>query len=398
MSTALHLSMACFAVLGNGLGAQAPFTSPPGFLTIEGGGIGGVPGNGFCSQFGGYAFGRYQILDGETRSRGVQVLSSVGLRLDYSNHGANSSPGRTWPLVSLTLSDGDYDTMGKTFSTNNLGMSTEVFRASVTWPSFVGFPSSKPAPWDPRLRFPFKTSYVYLAGKDLLLDWRFDNGTLTSNAPWPVSTRVPYQLDGALIQTWVVTGSNVHRKTNTFCGDSKWGTSYPATAHIQIYQFSNAVQGQYAGKATMLYSGSRTAPYGRVLRALSLRGILPGIDIGARCNDLVTDLSGPTVFLSGTADFQGKLEQYSVLGDLSVLAPLGSTVTIWSQSSWHDSVTGQLGLTTGHSCNPDFGRPLTSRVPRRKILYTHYNGYPTGLQVTKYDIYGWSFHPLLRFN
>lgn len=180
MNPSRSLIAACSVTLVCGLGAQNPFTSPPGFVTIEGGGIGGVPGNGYCNQFGGYAFGRYQILDGETRSRGTQVLGSVGLRLDYTNHGSNSSRGRTWSSVLLNLSDGDYDTMGLTFSRNSLGTRTEVFRASVTWPTFVGIPNSKPAAWDPALRFPFKTSYVYLANKDLLLDWRFDNGTLAA--------------------------------------------------------------------------------------------------------------------------------------------------------------------------------------------------------------------------
>ena len=73
-----YLTAACFVLFMGCLDAQGAFTTPPGFVTIEGGGIGGVPGNGYCSQFGGHAFGRYQILDGETKSRGAQVLGSVG--------------------------------------------------------------------------------------------------------------------------------------------------------------------------------------------------------------------------------------------------------------------------------------------------------------------------------
>lgn len=84
---------------------------------------------------------------------------------------------------------------------------------------------------------------------------------------------------------------------------------------------------------------------------------------------------------------------YVPIADLSILAPLGRTVSIWSQAAWTDSKSGQTMLTTAERCTPDFARKFNATVPLKKSVYRH-DSLPTG-----YGPYNYFYsNPITRYN
>ena len=86
--------------------------------------------------------------------------------------------------------------------------------------------------------------------------------------------------------------------------------------------------------------------------------------------------------------------QYVKIGDLPALAPLGSTVSIWSQAAWTHSVSMRTGLTTAERCTPDFSYKLSKDLAKKKCLYTTDNTTPTGSG--PYDSF--LYMPIIRYN
>ena len=102
-----------------------------------------------------------------------------------------------------------------------------------------------------------------------------------------------------------------------------------------------------------------------------------GVDIGARCNKLMVDLTaGPMYLLERTRGFGSRLTEIP-LGTLSALAPIGK-VKIWSQAAWTDSRTGQLSLTNAEVTQPDFAHKIAVQTSKMTGVFAYGSNSTTG--------------------
>ncbi len=377
------------------------FTTPAGYLTKDGDKLGG--GSAYANYFGIYANARVQMFDGVLKGNGVQVLVSVGYRLDYLGHGSGTATGRSWTNVKLSVAECDFDRVTANYATNALTTPTVLYNAAASWPTQTGLPSSNPAPWDTMLRFPFSSSYVYVNRNDLLLDYTFSGGTMANAAAWGTdpsgsSPSHLYYLDAVGWTTSVTFGRSVFRTNNT-CNDSAWTHSNYASAAVQVGLYSK-LSGNYTDSAQLQIFGYATAPNAPVLKAFNLKGLSPigiGANIGAACNNLMIDLNG-AVILPFVTDAKGDHNPWTYvrIGSLAEVQNLGN-LSIWCQGAWTDSVTGAFSLTSCERCSPTWNYPVVNDaklIPRKRTVYRYDTVNTTGFG--PFDFY--FMNPLARYN
>ncbi|MCB9889835.1 MAG: hypothetical protein H6836_09690 [Planctomycetes bacterium] len=386
--------------LASSVAAQG-FTSPPGYISTEGLQYQSGTTNGYSYYLGRYADMHMQIVDGEIKAMGLQVLTSIGVRPDYRSHSSTTAMGRSWTNVSLSLSDGNLATMTTSFSGNQLSTPTTVFTGSVTWPSITGNPTSSPAPWDAAYAFPFNstTSYAYTAANDLCLDFTFSGGTLANSASWSGSSGPLYYMDGLYTATNVTYGRSVFKNIGSTTGDCKdpGASATYAAASVQVGLYSKAYTSNpaWAGNAMLQIFGSGTAPNSQVIQAFSLSGTSPGVQFGQDCYDFMINLSAGAVYFYDTASATGsRAFQYALIGDLKTLAPYGSTISIWTQGAFTGSTSNNLTLTTAERCTPNFAYALNDTTPKMKATYNYSTTATTGFG--PYDSF--LYNPLVRYN
>lgn len=399
MNPRLLTSLSVVVLSAASLSAQ--LTSPPGYLSTEGAGWQGVTTYGYAYYMGGYADGRFQFMDGDIKQNGTTVLTSIGFRRDDRTYSSTLGVGRSWTNVHLQLSEGDISQMTRTWTANSTRTPTTVFTGSMSWPTITGASAGSPNPWDPALRTTFSAPYIYTASGDLLCDWDFSGGTLSNGTTWGTNLRT-YYLDGNYVLTSTTYGRNVYRTNNNNCVDSAitTTTSY-ASASVQVGLYGPLYTSNpaYTNTAQLQVFGYRTAPGALVLQAIGLSGSSTGVNIGAKCNNLMIDMTKPTVIIADTTNNNSSASrtwQYIRLGTLSALAPLGTSTPIWSQGAWTDSVTNQFALTACDRCTADFGRKFNSTMPNRKVLYTGSATSTTGSG--PYDASRWYAMPITRYN
>ncbi|MHC4513518.1 MAG: hypothetical protein ACYTGW_00100 [Planctomycetota bacterium] len=392
LAAALGLASVAFA-------QSPPFTTPPGYLTKEGSQLGGT-GSGYSYYFGRYSNAHFQVADGEMKALGVKVLNAVGFRLDYRSHSTSTAMGRTWTNVTLSLAECDITKMTSTWTKNNITTPTVVHSAAVTWPSQTGNPTTSPAPWDAKLKFPFKGVYAFTAKNDLLLDYQFRGGKLTNAGSWSGSTGRSYYLDGFRWTTSVTFGRNVYKTPPGTCNDSAITTTSAATSAIQVGLYSK-LSTSYPDTAQLQVFGNNTAPNAPIIKAFSLKGLAPtgvGIPIGAICNNLMIDLTPPVVYQTYKTNASGNHSPwtYIKIASLAVAQKFGS-LAIWCQGAWVDSKTGNFSLTSCERCAPTWNYAILNDpklIPNKLTVYYYDNTRTTGNGPYNYNYY----NPLSRYN
>jgi len=379
--------------------AQAPFTTPTGYLSKEGGKLGGS-GSGYSYSFGRYADSHYQVADGDMKALGVKVLSAVGFRLDYRSHSTSTAGGRKWTNVTLSLAECDYTKMTSTWTTNALTTPTVMHSAAVAWPSQTGNPTTNPAPWDSQLKFPFKGVYAFTAKNDLLLDYRFYGGTLANAVAWAGTSSRSYYLDGLSWTTAVSFGRNVYKTPPGTCNDSAITSTSAATSAIQVGLYGK-MSTSYPDTAQLQVFGNNTAPNAPIIKAFSLKGLAPlgaGINIGAVCNNLMIDLNGIVVYQTYKTNGSGNHSPwtYIKLANLAVAQTFGS-LEIWCQGAWVDSKTSAFSLTSCERCRPTWNYAILNDpklLPKKQTVYyyDHVRTYGNG----PYNSY--SYNPISCYN
>lgn len=394
-TVAVAIGLACPA-----FGQASPaFTTPPGYLTTEGTQLGGTSTTGYAYYFGGYSDGRFQQADGEIKALGVQILNSVGYRLDYLSHSSTTGGGRSWSNVTLSLADCDFTKVTNNFGNNALSTPMVVHNAAVSWPTQTGNPSSRPAPWDKMLQFPFKGVYPYTARADLLLDFAFQGGTLANALTWGTNSLRTYYLDGFYWVTAVTFGRNVYRTNSNTCNDSAWTHTTYASSAVQVGLYSK-LSTSYPDTAQLQVFGNATAPNAPIIKAFNLMGLAPlgvGIPIGANCNNLMIETKN-AVFQTYTTDGSGNHNPwtYIKLGSLAKAQTYG-TAEIWCQGAWTDSKTGAFSLTSCERCRPTWNYAIlndTNLIPKKLMVYYYNTTNTTGSGPYNY----YYLNPITRYN
>ena len=217
-------------VLSSALAAQAQFTAPPGFETVE--------GNYYGHGLGSYATGRYQAVEGSLKGKGARIMKRVEYRVDLAtNYTPAEGFARSWTSVTLDISDTDITKLTSTFSSNIIGPPTRVFSGQVSWTAVSG--RQRTNPWGQAgLSFPFTQLRTYNAQNDLMLDYRFQGGTLANNASWLLTSGTSRS---ALVKTdGIFMGDNISAfniqvprgwRTAPICTDSGQAGTFSARAH-----------------------------------------------------------------------------------------------------------------------------------------------------------------------
>jgi hypothetical protein len=226
------------------------------------------------------------------------------------------------------------------------GNPTQVFNSKVTWGTVSGFVAS--APWGRHVDFPFSRTWIYVAkNHDILFDFQFRTGTLTSAAAWGGRLRSFYYLDG------VGMGSEVDAPGNWWprnplggsCSDSVHTvmnaahTGVSAVIHADDHPVAN-LRGQVKVRLWSYW----TAPGRPVLQVLGVAGKQIGVSVGARCNGLHVDLGQPAFYFPRTAGGIAGFSGTATFGP----APYSNALAgfqLWAQSAWTDSKTAAFSLT-----------------------------------------------------
>lgn len=319
-----------------------PITSPPGHLSME--------GSKSSNHFGGYKSWRLQIFDGNWRGKGFKILTEVGYRIDYRNHTTISGSGRSWGNVTLAMSEGRHDgPIFPAWSANSLTTPTTVFSGSVTWPTLTGFPNGRPAPnpWGKEVLFPFSSQWVFSGGNDFLLDYTFAGGVLANNAAW--DGLVDYRLDAAPADV----DNSWYRALGTLnCVDS-WQTvgarSYVAAETYAKQAFNPNFDDKLSVFTQSIYTGGGQP----VMHVLGVNGISTSFP-GVTCNKIEVDLALPIVIFRGIADVNGRWHNRFATVPWNVAF---TSIQLFGQAAWSDSVTGQLMLARGGRASVR-GQPL----------------------------------------
>lgn len=330
--------------------AQRYVTSPPGFENRQG------TREAYMHSFGAYTDGRQMYLDGDFRSRSL-TLTEIAFRpvAPYSPSGDNG--GRTWTAVSLEIAETDLDLgASATFSANLLTTPTQVFSASVTFPTLTSRPPW-PAPW--AIQLPFTRSYNHSGIRDLALDFRFWNGTPTIGN-WSRH----YSVDGVNAQPETRGISFRWGNGYTACVDS--GATAQADLGVQAVSYGPwhpdlTLRGNVKVRTTSSY----TAPRALVVHVLSENSVdLPFY--GQPCGRLFLDLGKPLAIEYLTADVFG-LARHDW--------PLAPAIYgfLYGQAAWCDSRTGAIRATHATACDLE-ERPDPTR---REIVESTGHG-PTG--------------------
>ncbi|MHC4812480.1 MAG: hypothetical protein ACYTFN_05245, partial [Planctomycetota bacterium] len=276
--------------------------------------------------------GRQHHAEGDLRGTPVQI-TEVGYRLDYRSQSAAN--GRQWSRVTLKAAETDMFNLSRTFSKNYKTAPTEVFKGPVNWMIPSGNPPTKPAPWDVKLAFPFKTPWKYSGTWDLLLEYTFSGGKLGNGAKFYGKG---FYLDAVSKQLHA--GSPTYTLGSKSCRDSAMtstaymGTTTDTWAAVAPPPHGNNVRFQ-------IYS-YRTAPNAPVLTVVGLGGNTAGVNIGAVCNKLYMDLGKPWVPIFRKTKPDGNS---GTLVLYTPYQPALNGLVIWAQTAWDDSKTRYFSLT-----------------------------------------------------
>ena len=173
-----------------------PPVAPPGYDKKE--------GELYSWYLGRYANARFQLAEDSLNPLRTVIIGRIGFRLDARNYNSVfNAQGRKWTNVMIQMSTCSIGKMTTKWSTNNLTKPQVVFNAAYSWPLQKGTPATRPAPWDQKLSFPLKGTFIYIhnGSNDLLVDYQFRGGTMANNARWGTSTTgnfpsYSYYLDG----------------------------------------------------------------------------------------------------------------------------------------------------------------------------------------------------------
>lgn len=347
----------------------------------------------YSYNLGSYAEARFQYVYGALKGNRY-TFKDVLYRLDYRNHLSGLSISRTWSNVTLAVSETrNYAQLSPTFSFNNTGAVSVVFNAAVAWPTQSGLPVTYPALWGSlsgKLRFPFATPFKYTGTDDLMLDYTFRGGQLGNNGTWggqfPVLRH--YTLDGEDVGTSSVSGlARLIPQNAPVCNDSFFTSSSTVPAQAEG---ACKVSGATASTVLVEYRTILTALNAPVIHAVGLAGGLPGINIGAKCNNLHVDLTQPWVAAIQTAGprFAGTpMTRHTVKWTNGL-----SRLKLYIQGAWTDSQSGAFGLTTTLELILP-GAPPPSQLPRQKTLYSRFANDMTAEVGPFYSAY----NPYVRF-
>ncbi|MHC4853282.1 MAG: hypothetical protein ACYTF5_14805, partial [Planctomycetota bacterium] len=185
------LALSALALLaGAPLLAQGGYVySPPENATTE--------GMRYAYYFLRYANGQSQLLDGQHKGT-ARTITEIAFRLDNYNYNSTYGMGRTWTNMTIKMCEGDYNTFSSTIAANRKTPQTQVFSATVTFPTLSGYPLIKPDLWGgltSKYRFPFTTKWTYGGTGDILSEWKYVGGTLANKGSWSGSTYKYYRQD-----------------------------------------------------------------------------------------------------------------------------------------------------------------------------------------------------------
>ncbi|MHC4918846.1 MAG: hypothetical protein ACYTKC_04570 [Planctomycetota bacterium] len=368
-----HLVCLAFClVLSSALMAQAAWTAPLGYDTVE--------GNYYGHSLGSYATGRYQAVESSTKGT-ARVIKRVEYRLDRgTNYTTSNGMGRSWTSVMLYINDAKpFTGLTSTFSTNIVGTPTLVFSSKVAWPTVTGIPKTNP--WGGNgMSFPFRSVWTYTGKNNLMLDYHFRGGKLSDNSPWTYVTGGVTKSSSKLFPTdGIFMGDNVSAFNVEV--PRGWRTAPICTDSSQAGTFSSRAHHFYLGTKTTVrlrvqtYFTAKTAP---VIGAISIRGNLAGTAVpGFGCNKLHIDLSPTAVplWIFATTNATG---HSGWVVDITQTPPASIRgVTTWFQAAWTDSVTGQPKLTIATACTVP---PVPIPSTKRSIYYNLVSN-PTGFGV-----------------
>jgi len=328
-------------------------------------------GPGYSDKLGSYAEGRFQYVYGALKGKSYG-LKDVFYRLDYRSHLSGLAIARTWTNVTLAVSEtANFAQLSPMFSANNTGPVSVVFNAKVTWPTQSGLPPTYPGLWGTlsgKLHFPFTTPFKYTGTNDLMLDYTFRGGQLSNNGYWggQFPAQRHYMLDGEAVGTTSRDGlTRPVPWTTTVCTDS----SFINPTVSALAEGSSKVNGATATTVTIEYRTILTALNAPVIHAVGLAGGLPGINLGAKCNNLHVDLTRPWVAAAHTAGprFAGTpVTRHTVKWTNSL-----SHLKLYIQGAWTDSQSSAFALTQAMEMILP-GAPPPAQLPRQKTLYARF--------------------------
>lgn len=303
--------------------AQTATTSPSGWDQSE------VPG--LSQLLGGYPEGRFQFLDGEVNKLGAKI-TQVEMRLDRSF--AYNQPARTWQRVLLLLAHTDVQKHSDMLNQNPTTTPQLVFLSPMSWPAVKNSTVSGPAPFggvNGEYRLPLRAPFAKTAGKDLLLDFAFVQGSLSNNAAWTYDL---YPLDGFDEREQTRAPSRLFG--SMLCRDSSQVRAAVCEAGLFTYR-KQAHTTQRADRVVAWLSTFFASPSAPVVQAMGVTQA-PGTPIGT-CQKLYLQ---PYVVMSANTDSSGTVSVF--LGSVPYQPALAS-MSIGAQAAYHDSKTRRFELT-----------------------------------------------------
>jgi hypothetical protein len=275
-------------------------TSPRGGLLND--------GATYSSIFGVYADARHQQIDGELTGK-AYTIRDVAYRVDHRHHYSTSTMGRSWSQVTLKLAETTaYERMNRTFTLNVTSTQTTVYASKHDWPTVSGLPLVKPGVWGDfsgKLRFPFRTPWVYTGKNDILLEYAFQGGKMANGASWGfIANRLwswSYYLDSEYVTTGTKSGSGQRvplKPPVSPCNDPAVPPQYHAYTWGSAHTYGRGESlVTLRNKLLLQHFSYYTAPGLPVVHAIGSAGNTTGVNISARCNKLYVDLSKPAALV-----------------------------------------------------------------------------------------------------
>lgn len=359
--------------------AQSSFTSPNGFLNTE--------GTHSSYGVGYYKEGRYQFVDGELRGSAL-ALTSVAFRPDSRKHTSGTGMGRTFASCKVSMAEGDFGTIDRTFSTNYVGTPTVVFNGKMSWSTLTTI-TAKPAPWNSQLTFPLGKTFNYSGKQDLVTDFDMRGGALANGlTTWTGSRWVAYYVDAHRYANVVSGKVSSHPARVNQCADSSLNQRYGAYtgSRLSIYgpTYSRA---DLRNRVSYTVFSWYTAPRKPYIIAVSIEGNGTGTEIGARCNKLYVGFNS---FYFSVRNLQAGANGNS--GNLNFTVPYRSIFTgarVWAQTAYADSKTNRFSLTAAS----DVTVPAFPQDKKRAMIYTSRPGDVSG----SWPSYGGLYNPITRY-
>ncbi len=269
---------------------QVNFTSPAGFLTVE--------GPAWRSWFGSSSYGRYSLQDGTLRNSRL-TLKEIAMRHDYRSYG---NVGRRWFSVELRMSECNIAARVKTWTRMAVTTPTQVFKASMSWPATLTKPTSKPLPF--RIRFPFSRNWTYSGKNDINADFEFVGGVLDNNLAWKTSFGSTwyhslYHLDSATNAYGATIAPQTSIGRGCLGSPASW---FGAAATIDAHTYSSQYVDPQRRGHTLVQVGSRNTSLGQpIVFALGVAATAGQTFPGIRCEKDYIDATKPVLYFFGAA-------------------------------------------------------------------------------------------------